>query len=495
MFILKNAWISITRNKGRNILIGVVILVIACATTITLAINNTAKDLINSYESIYDKELTISFDRTSMRKDFDFSKEGGMEEARDAFSNITSYTLDDIISFSQNEHILDYKYTYSLSLNGNNISKAESDTASQDFGRMDRGEMQRGGMEQLNQYDFTLTGYSGVEAMSEFVDGTYKIESILDDAWNIAFSGNYVFINQELAEYNGLDLNSIIELADEEGNIYSFEVIGIYSDNEEVNDNGPMDMFSNSVNTLVTNASVLAEIDNSNDTISGMINPTFIIDDYNNSDKIQEAFYELGLDTKYTVSTNEEMATSGLTSIENVKNFASTFLIITFIIGGIVLFVINMINIRERKYEIGVLRTIGISKVKLTMQFVSELLIVALIALILGAGIGAISSKGISNNLLQNEIESSNEKMDEVKENFGGKDFGDKMDKGDMPGKMQKMGGAPVVQAYTKVDAVVDGIVILELLGLGISLVLISSVASMISIQRFSPLTILKERS
>ena len=49
MFIFKNACISITRNKGRNILIGAIILVIACACTITLAINNTASDLINSY--------------------------------------------------------------------------------------------------------------------------------------------------------------------------------------------------------------------------------------------------------------------------------------------------------------------------------------------------------------------------------------------------------------------------------------------------------------
>ena len=30
MYLLKNAWLSITRNKGRNILIGIIIVVIAC---------------------------------------------------------------------------------------------------------------------------------------------------------------------------------------------------------------------------------------------------------------------------------------------------------------------------------------------------------------------------------------------------------------------------------------------------------------------------------
>ena len=53
----------------------------------------------------------------------------------------------------------------------------------------------------------------------------------------------------------------------------------------------------------------------------------------------------------------------------------------------------------------------------------------------------------------------------------------------------------PVVEAYDSIDAVVDMKVLLELLGIGLSLVLVSSIASMVSIQRFSPLTILKERS
>ena len=60
---------------------------------------------------------------------------------------------------------------------------------------------------------------------------------------------------------------------------------------------------------------------------------------------------------------------------------------------------------------------------------------------------------------------------------------------------MKQMAGVPAVQAYDSIDAVVNVKVLLELLAIGVSLVLVSSVASMISIQRFSPLTILKERS
>lgn len=492
MFILKNAMISITRNKGRNILIGVIILVIACACTITLAINNTAKDLITSYESAYDKELTISFNRENMMKGVDFRNKDDMSDAKNRFNNIVSYTIDDVKNFAESDHIENYRYIYNISLNGNNIEKAdyESENSDSKGSNMSGRRFNFGG----SSYDFNLNGYSSMEAMNEFIEGTYEMKELAENAWDIAFDGNYVFINEELASYNNLNLNDKIKLEDESGLIYEFEIVGIYKENE-FNTESSMSFFTNSANTLITNADALVKITSENENIKGNVTPTFIIDNYENKDKVQEEFYEKGLDENYILETNEELANSGVSSVKNVKSFATTFLIITLLIGGIVLLIINMINIRERKYEIGVLRTIGISKVKLTMQFVSELLIVGFIALMLGAGIGATMSKSVSNSLLSSEIKSSEEKTETINSNFGGPG-GDNFNFN--RGNSFKNGspkGMPIVQAYNSIDAVVSITVILELLGIGLTLILISSISSMISIQRFSPLTILKERS
>lgn len=490
MFLFKNAWISITRNKGRNILIGAIILVIACACTVTLAINNTASDLINSYSNSYEKELTLAFNRKQMMGNFDIRGEEGREQAKERFENIASYTIDDVKSFADSKHIESYYYTYSISLNGNSIEKAEIEveTPPGGFGGG------RGGKDQMpnNSMDFSLTGYSSIESMSEFITGTYTMNEITEDAWDKAFNGNYVFINQELADYNELKLNDIIKLEDANENTYEFEIIGIFEDNAE-SDNQMMSMFSNSANTIVTNASSLVAIDTENENITGSINPTFIIDDYKNTETIQEEFYKKGLDETYMVETNQEIAEAAVSSIKNIKSFAKTFLIITLLIGGVVLFILNMINIRERKYEIGVFRTIGISKLKLTIQFVSELLLVALFALVIGAGIGATISKPVSNSLLESEIESSTNSQQEMENNFG-RPNEMQGNKGNIP-NFNKMQGRPTVQAYDSINAVVDMTVILELLVIGLSLVIVSSLASMISIQRFSPLTILKERS
>ena len=93
------------------------------------------------------------------------------------------------------------------------------------------------------------------------------------------------------------------------------------------------------------------------------------------------------------------------------------------------------------------------------------------------------------NLLLQNEIEASKTAEEEISNNFGrgGEKLGGPMD--------MNIRGIAQVEQIDSIEAVVDFNVIMQLLGIGILLTIVSSLASMISIQRFTPLTILKERS
>lgn len=105
-----------------------------------------------------------------------------------------------------------------------------------------------------------------------------------------------------------------------------------------------------------------------------------------------------------TLSTNLDQIDTATKSISNVKTFVMSFLVITLIVGSIVLIVINMINVRERKYEIGVLRTIGMKKSLVSLQFMTELFIVAIVSLTLGAFAGSCMSVPTANSLLKQEI-------------------------------------------------------------------------------------------
>lgn len=86
MYILKNSLISIFRNKGRNILIGLIILTIACASTVTLAIRNTADTIVKSYEESHDLIATISFNR-------------GQSSATESIENVKTFTRRNVKQF------------------------------------------------------------------------------------------------------------------------------------------------------------------------------------------------------------------------------------------------------------------------------------------------------------------------------------------------------------------------------------------------------------
>ncbi|MBQ6991673.1 MAG: ABC transporter permease [Clostridia bacterium] len=524
MHILKNSLVSIFRNKGRNILIGLIILTIACSTTVTLAIRNTANNIVKSYEESNDLIATISFDRSKLMGEFK-GGEDAQKENIEAFNNIESYTLENVKNYGESDYLKGYYYTYSTSLNSDTLSKAtdsfeyevedkqtststNTTTSTTPGSGSNRPNMPGGGsmgerhtmtekhtttiitktkeiFESSRNLtgDFQLDGYSSYDAMTNFVDGTYQVtdgEMISD------FSAYQCVISNELATLNEVAVGNTITLKNPTTEkTYDFTVTGIYKDNNDNDESARM--YSGSANTIIVGSGVIELLVADDNTLVTNLTPSFILNGEEAIEAFETEIREKGLNEYYKINTNLEELQNATKSIENVKTFATTFLLITLIISSLVLFVINMINIRERKYEIGVFRTIGMSKFKLTIQFIVELLLVAGIALIIGAVIGGFLAKPVGNMLLENEIETTQSEQEQISNNFG---RGGSSNRPEM-----KFNSREQVEIIDSIEAVVDYIVILQLLGIGILLTLMSSLASMISIQRFSPLTILKERS
>lgn len=487
MYIFKNALVSITRNKGRNILIGIIILVIACASAVTLAIHNSASSLIESYKNKYEVEATLSMNRKDMMNNFNpEEREQSKENMQDAFQQANNISVSDIKKYADSQYVKSYYYTMSLGVNATNLEQASStnsdeasDNQNEAYGmKREKENFQTGG-------DFTLTGYSSIESMNTFIEGKYKITEgqVFTD-----FSSDSCLINSELATLNEIGVGDKITIVDSEDDSKTYEltITGIFEE-ESSEDNG-MDMFSNSANMILTNVNVISKIKDANSELNISVKPTFILTSSDAVEKFQSELEGKGLSEYLTVSTNLEQVEQSTSAISNVSTFAITFLIITLVIGIVVLLFVNMINIRERKYEIGVLRTIGMKKSMVTLQFMSELLVVAFASLLIGAGIGACVSVPVANKLLANEIKSSQNQTENIHNNFGGKET-----KGDFDGN--KFNGVIAVQEINSINAVVDVKVLAELLGIGLLITLISGTSAMISIERFSPLTILKERS
>ena len=481
MYILKNAITSITRNKERNILIGIIIMIISTSVAVTLAINNTASSLIKSYKEKYQVEATISINRENMMKDFNpEDKESSKSNMKEMFSLANNISVSDIEKYADSKYVKSYYYTQTVGVNAN-IEKAEMTSNSNNDMMDKRKDNNDDNKEDETTTDFNLKGYSSYDAMSEFVSGNYKVTDgeVFED-----FDSNNCLINSELATLNNLKVGDTITVTDTANNTYDLVISGIYKEKEDTD--SEMKMFANSANTIITSSNFISKMSETNQDLAVTTSPTFILTSSAVVDKFSSELTSKGLNENLTVQTNLDQVENATSTISNVKTFAVTFLIITLIIGAVVLLIINMINIRERKYEIGVLRTIGMKKSKVCLQFVLELLIVAFASLLLGAFTGAMVSVPVSNSLLKNEITASQESSNNIQENFG--HGGNKQND-------RKFNGVANVEAFDSINATVDMKVLLELLGIGLSLTLISSLSAILSIEKFSPLTILKERS
>ena len=227
----------------------------------------------------------------------------------------------------------------------------------------------------------------------------------------------------KLASLNELEVNDTITLINpnDEDKTYTLTITGIYKENSDTSSD-MTNMFSSSANTIIVPSAFVEQLMSDDEDLNVTTTPTYILTSKDVADKFADEVTEKGLNSYYSVTNNLEVVESATKSITNVKEFATTFLIITLIIGGVVLLVINMINIRERKYEIGVLRTIGMKKILVVIQFMTELLVVTIFGLLVGAGIGATCSVKVANNLLQTEINNATSDQENIKQNFGNPD-------------------------------------------------------------------------
>ncbi len=128
-----------------------------------------------------------------------------------------------------------------------------------------------------------------------------------------------------------------------------------------------------------------------------------------------------------------------------------------------------------------------------------------MIAVIIGAGIGAVSSVPVTNALLAGQVESQTSQQTQMDENFGRPgNFGGGMPAGGAPSNIPNdMGGGknPFENMFdsaenyiTEVNSAMNLTVVLQMLGVGLLLTLVASMASVSFIMRYDPLKILANR-
>ncbi len=554
MFVLSNAWRSVTRNKGRNMIIIVIVAIIAAAATIGLSIRQAADTTKANGLANTSVTAQISVDRSKLfsaaraqsgssggatsgsTPDFKSLRASisgkelkltDYEKYRKASTTVTGTYYTETTSLSKTTKFQPVSSTQSSS-----SSSSSSGNNKQGNGPSNGGVQQGGmggGMEESG--DFKLTGFSSDTAVKNASNGTFTMTKGKVFGYTSADIGK-VIISKSLADFDNLSVGDTVSVANpsDSSKTYTLTIVGIYSNTSSSSSNsGPsLSTASDSANAIYTSVATVDKLglgSTSSSSSAAQLSYSYVFANKAGYDTFVKQVKQAGLSSDYTVSSSDvEEYESSLIPLNNLSKFALTLLLIVLSVGAIVLVALNIFNIRERKYEVGVLTAIGVNKIKVATQFVLELFIVTLIGLAIGAGVGAATSVPVSNQLLASQVASQKSQQTSQQQQFGrafnqggsstsGSTSGStgSSQSGSQSGQSSAGGqsgqsrtGAPfgrnspfsrTTTYISSINSTVSFAVIGELLLIAIGLTVLSSLVAIVFVMRYEPLQILADRS
>ena len=123
------------------------------------------------------------------------------------------------------------------------------------------------------------------------------------------------------------------------------------------------------------------------------------VDSIDNIDKVQKSA-SLKLGSKADIVTSQDTSKEALDPLTNIKSIATYGLIGSLAAGAVIIFLSMLMIVRERRREIGVLKAIGASNIKVVLQFVTESFVLTILGSIVGGVLGVILSNPILNTMV-----------------------------------------------------------------------------------------------
>ena len=498
MYIFKNAIKNLGRNKGRNFLLGVILLAIVATTVVTLSITRTTEAIIADYQMRFGSEVFIEPDMDAVLESL-----MSQTESSQNMRGITLPTLDSqlVLEIIQSPYLANY--TVSAVISSGNSTEIQAlyhdhpeflalveQTPSielDDYGRL----LQLG-----SNGEFELSNQMGMfsilgDRWEEFETGERQLIE-----GNIPTTYGEVLISETLAQLNNLKVGDRFTLTHQTEDaddliLRNFIISGLYADltTTEANLFMPVGIpFLNRSNEILTTFQT-AVFPEENGSSMAMISGTYYLANPSDLEAFEAYVRNLGLSEDFIVYTDEATYNAIVAPVLGLSQVAQTFMWVVLILGGIILALLSSIAIRERKYEIGVLRAMGMKKLKVAFGLWLEMLTITIFCLILGFGTGTVLAQPISDSLLEVQLESLiTPEPDNPFMGLGGHGGGGR-------GIMLFGNNEADANPIEALDVQIDTSTILEIIIISLALTTVASVVSISKVTKYEPIKILMERN
>ena len=466
--MIKNALLSLKKNIGKTILLFVIIVIITNLVIAGLSIQSATKKSMDQIRSSLGNDVTLSVDFRNMIKN---------RKPSEAVSNETSLTTTMADSLKDLKSVNNYNSQISKSANSNSISAVE--TASDNSNNQPE--------QASNQVDFTISANTTMKYLDSFTNNNYKLTKGRLLTTKDQNTNNCV-IETNLASDNDLsvgDTFTITTTINDETITQELTIVGIY-EIQSTNEIGSAH-FNNPVNTIYTDLSIGQTLTGSSENITSAI---YYLDDPENA----EAFVELAkkksdidFDT-FSLDANNRLYQQNASSLESMQSFAKMFVWIVVIAGSAILCLILALTIRNRYYEIGVLLSLGQSKVKIIAQQLIEIGLIAVVAFVISLGTGQLTSRYMG-NMLESGSSSNVMQMDQK-----GDQSNDNQQKTNTQTKENFLGNMMEGPSNQELDVSITGENIVQLAGVTATICIVSIAVPAAYVLRLTPRQILSRK-
>lgn len=378
MNLIKRAWQNISFKKGRSVLLIIVMSVIMVFIMAGLLIRNAALNTISTTKEQTGASVTLSANREQAFKKM---RQTSSDTTTRPQLDLPAVSLTDIKAIAKLDNVANYNVKVATSVNAKSFD-AITTTDTNDSVLSGR---PSGGQESTSESgDIQVTGTLDMSTITSFKNKQNKITKGRSLNASDIDSKNIV-IESELAKQNNLSVNDTIKIKATTGDkkTYTLTVVGIYkaSQSSSTNMGRQQSDPSNTIYTSYTLANILKDQTNKVD------QATFTLSDPAKKASFLKAAKKEINTKKFSLIADDSTYQALKSSMKNMANFANKIVWLVAIAGTIILALIIILMIRERRYEMGVLLSLGESRLKIIGQLLVEMLMLLLVSLTL-AGIG-----------------------------------------------------------------------------------------------------------
>ncbi|MDC2805621.1 ABC transporter permease [Leuconostoc suionicum] len=486
MDFIKRAGLYLRQKIGRTALITLVMSAIMIFVLAGIIIQSAAIQATNSAKNSAGTTVTLSADRekafASMRKSQSSSSSSSSSSSNAAPAAITmpSVKIKTAEKIAALSNVAGYQYSNSASVNASGFSAVTTSSSS--------GGGQGGFSGSSNSGDITISGVSTTAAETNFKSKSYKITS--GRGITVADKNtNNVVIESELATSNSLKVGSTIKVktTDDDSKTYTLNVVGIYKAKTSTSSQGGPNM-SDPSNTIYTSYTFAGTVNGDTTSVTSVV---YTLTDSSKEKAFTKQAKKL-ISSSFSLTSSSETYALLMKPMKNVQSFANKIVWIVGIAGTIILALITVLMIRERRHEIGVLMALGESKFKIVLQLFSELFAVLVLSLVIAGVAGNFVGNAVGKQLVSQQTTATQSTSTGAGFGGGGQQPGG--GGGTAPSGAGRSGQTSMTASGSQVSTLktkISAKSMAELGGLGLGIIAIAVVAGSTPIFRLKPKKIL----